>query len=305
MSGPEPEPARRRWPLDGPLDLEGTTMIGDFGRGNPSVRRLAEGELAQAVWTPEGPATLHLRIAAGELEATTWGEGREALMAALPGYVGLDDRPPRFGGPLASLERRAPGLRCSRAPNLFDVIAGHVIRQRVAWRDAVATQIAIMAAHALAAPGPFALKLPLSPAQWGTLGASDLAAFGLERKRASTLLGVAARAERIVGWATLGSQEFGRRLELLAGIGPWTRAQVQAIGLGDPDAVPLGDYELPSMVAHVLAGEPRADDARMLELLEPWRGHRNRVIRLLRAAGVGAPRFGPRVRGTEPGKRGF
>jgi hypothetical protein len=33
----------------------------------------------------------------------------------------------------------------------------------------------------------------------------------------------------------------------------------------------------------------------MLELLEPYRGHRGRVIRLLEAAGIGAPRRGPRL----------
>ncbi len=299
-----PESERRRWALEGPLEFESSAMIRDQG-SNPTQRQLGEGELAQAVWTPEGPASLHLRIRRGEVEAQAWGDGREWLLAAVPAYVGLDDRPPQLGGALAHFEARHPGLRCTRALNLFDVIVNHVIRQRVAWRDAVATQLAITRAHALPAPGPLALVLPLAPAQWQTLGAADLAAFGLERKRASTLLGVAARAERIVGWAALGNQEFGRRLELLPGIGPWTRASVQAVGLADPDAVPVGDYELPSMVSHALAGEPRADDARMLELLEPWRGHRYRVIRLLHAAGMTAPRFGPRKRGTEPGKRGF
>jgi hypothetical protein len=47
-------------------------------------------------------------------------------------------------------------------------------------------------------------------------------------------------------------------------------------------------------VAWALAGEPRGDDARMLELLDPYRGHRGRVLRLLAAGGVVAPRFGPR-----------
>jgi 3-methyladenine DNA glycosylase/8-oxoguanine DNA glycosylase len=300
-----PEPECRAWPLDGPLDLEGTTMVGDVGRRNTSARRLGPGELAQACWTPEGPATVHLRIAEGRVRAQAWGEGREWLLAAVPGYVGLDDRPPRLGGRLAALEQRSPGVRCSRALVLFDVIVGHVIRQRVAWRDAVATQLAILRAHGRPAPGPFEMTLPLSPAQWQTLGASDLAAFGLERKRASTLLGVAARAERITGWAELGGEEFGRRIELLPGIGPWTRAMVQAVGLGDPDAVPTGDWELPSLVSHVLADEPRSDDARMIELLEPWRGHRFRVIRLLWAAGISAPRFGPRIRGAAPGQRGL
>jgi hypothetical protein len=34
----------------------------------------------------------------------------------------------------------------------------------------------------------------------------------------------------------------------------------------------------------------------MLELLEPYRGHRARVIRLLTLGGIQAPRFGPRMR---------
>jgi hypothetical protein len=38
----------------------------------------------------------------------------------------------------------------------------------------------------------------------------------------------------------------------------------------------------------------------MLELLEPHRGQRFRVIHLLWAAGLHAPRFGPRIRGARP-----
>ena len=67
------------------------------------------------------------------------------------------------------------------------------------------------------------------------------------------------------------------------------------VALGDADAVSVGDYHLPNVVAWALAGEPRGDDARMLELLEPYRGHRGRVMRLLLAGGVGPPRRGPRL----------
>jgi 3-methyladenine DNA glycosylase/8-oxoguanine DNA glycosylase len=59
--------------------------------------------------------------------------------------------------------------------------------------------------------------------------------------------------------------------------------------------VSIGDYHLPNVVAWALAGEPRGDDARMLELLEPYAGHRGRVQRLLEAGGIGAPKFGPRA----------
>ena len=66
------------------------------------------------------------------------------------------------------------------------------------------------------------------------------------------------------------------------------------LGLGDPDAVSVGDFHLPNLVSWALAGEPRGTDERMLELLEPYRGQRGRVQRLLEAGGITAPRFGPR-----------
>jgi 3-methyladenine DNA glycosylase/8-oxoguanine DNA glycosylase len=61
-----------------------------------------------------------------------------------------------------------------------------------------------------------------------------------------------------------------------------------AFGLGDPDAVIVGDLHIPRLVAWALAGETEADDPRMLALLEPYRGHRFRLIRLFYAAGIGA-----------------
>jgi len=71
---------------------------------------------------------------------------------------------------------------------------------------------------------------------------------------------------------------------------------VSVVALGDRDVVSLGDYHLPHQVSWALAGEARGSEARMLELLEPYRGHRARVIRLLTLGGIQAPRFGPRMR---------
>ena len=88
--------------------------------------------------------------------------------------------------------------------------------------------------------------------------------------------------------------ETARRLASLPGVGPWTIAEIMRNAFGDPDAVSVGDYHVPSMVAWALAGESRADDARMLELLEPYRGQRGRVQRLLELGRVFAPRRGPR-----------
>jgi hypothetical protein len=48
-------------------------------------------------------------------------------------------------------------------------------------------------------------------------------------------------------------------------------------------------------VAWALAGERKADDARMLALLEPYRGQRGRVQRLLEVSGIYPERRGPRM----------
>ena len=48
----------------------------------------------------------------------------------------------------------------------------------------------------------------------------------------------------------------------------------------------MGDLHIPHMVSWHLAGERRGSDERMLELLEPYRGHRGRVVRLLLAGAV-------------------
>ncbi|MBW2254586.1 MAG: DNA-3-methyladenine glycosylase 2 family protein, partial [Deltaproteobacteria bacterium] len=55
------------------------------------------------------------------------------------------------------------------------------------------------------------------------------------------------------------------------------------------------DFHLPHTVAWALAGEPRGTDERMLELLEPYRPHRGRVVRLVGLAAIHAPKYGPRM----------
>ncbi|PRP97488.1 3-methyl-adenine DNA glycosylase II [Enhygromyxa salina] len=297
MTGPS---SVRRLALDRPLDLGHTLLLGDLGRANPTLRRPSPGELLRAQWTPDGAVSFRLALVSGAVEAEAWGPGRRWLLDELPRHLGLDDRAPAFEGKLGRVQRRLPGVRRGRTLDVFDLLVGCVIRQRVAWRDAVTSQVEMLRAHGSPAPGPLDLRLPLSAAQWGTLTSADLAGFGLDRKRAKTALGLAARADRIRGWASLPHETFAARLEAFPGVGPWTRAMVQGHGLQHHDAVPLGDYVLPSMISWFFAREPRGDDARMVELLEPYRGQRFRVIHLLWAAGVHAPRFGPRIRGVRP-----
>ena len=94
--------------------------------------------------------------------------------------------------------------------------------------------------------------------------------------------------------ADLPTDEAEALLQKVRGIGPWTSAMVLGVRLGRPEPIPVGDFHLRDTIAWALAGEPRATDARMVELLEPFRGQAFRVIRLVSAARLEAPKRGPR-----------
>jgi 3-methyladenine DNA glycosylase/8-oxoguanine DNA glycosylase len=116
----------------------------------------------------------------------------------------------------------------------------------------------------------------------------------LEKGRADVLRAVAAAAERLHGLDDLAPGDADRMLGAFRGVGVWTRAKTLEVSHGDPDQVAVGDFHFKNVVVHHLTGRDRGTDEEMLELLEPFRPHRGRVIRLLHTLGH-APRFGPRL----------
>jgi 3-methyladenine DNA glycosylase/8-oxoguanine DNA glycosylase len=109
------------------------------------------------------------------------------------------------------------------------------------------------------------------------------------------VVGCAQRAEsleRLVSWPAARAREA---LTSLPGVGQWTAAETAQRAFGDADAVSVGDYHIPKMIGWTLIGRPVDDDG-MLELLEPMRPHRQRVVRLLEASGLAyEPRRGARL----------
>ena len=181
---------------------------------------------------------------------------------------------------------------------MFEAVLPIIIEQKVTTTEAHDAYRRLVSAWGERAPGPgddLGLRVPP--------GARDLAGrpyfeyhrFGLERRRATTIRNAAERAARLEETIEMDPAAATQRLCAFPGIGPWTAAQVGLAALGDPDAVPVGDLHLPNIVAWALAGEPRGTDERMLELLEPYAGHRGRAARLLTLSGLHAPRFGPRA----------
>jgi len=195
------------------------------------------------------------------------------------------------------LAKRRPGVRVLRTGAVLESLIPAILEQKVTGTEAHRTWHALVRRYGEAAPGPTELGLRVLPSP-ATLAALPYWAFhplGLERRRADLIRAIARDAATFEGLVDVPLETAYARLRSIPGIGPWTAAEVGVRALGDVDAVSVGDFHLPHLVAYALAGEPRATDARMLELLEPYRGRRALVVRLLELSGVAAPRYGPRL----------
>ncbi|MFI5254516.1 MAG: DNA-3-methyladenine glycosylase family protein [Candidatus Limnocylindrales bacterium] len=192
-----------------------------------------------------------------------------------------------------------PGLRLPRSRAVFEALVPAVVEQKVTGLEAGRVRRRMVLAFGEPAPGPpevaTGVFVPPAPERLATVPYFEFHPLGLERRRAEAIARLAGRASALERLAAGPPDVAMARLQSLPGVGPWTAAETTRIALGDPDAVSVGDYHLPNLVCWALAGEPRGDDGRMLELLAPYAGQRARVQRLLEAAGKAAPRYGPHM----------
>ena len=282
----------------GPLDLGLTLgMLRRGGTRDPTMQN-ESGMTWRASWTPEGPSTACFELRPGSLRVEAWGPGARWALETAPALLGLDDRPESFRPQhplLFEIHRRHQGLRLGRTQAVFEALVPTVLEQKVPSVEARTAYAALVRALGEPAPGNAGLILPPTARRLLQTPYWTFHRYGIERRKADVIRNAAAVAHRLNELARLGAGEARRALLSIPGIGPWSAAEVAAVAFGDRDAVSPGDYNLPHVVSWALAGEPRGSDARMLQLLEPYRGHRARVIRLLAAAGITAPRYGPRM----------
>jgi len=117
----------------------------------------------------------------------------------------------------------------------------------------------------------------------------ELEGMGIDQKRAKALLRFANEMRFVRFDTRMSFADMRRRLLAIPGIGGWTVESVLGLSGGDVDAAIPGDLHLPRVVCYALAGEMSGNDERMMELLEPFRRHRYRVIRLIYASGLDVP----------------
>lgn len=268
--------------------------------------------------TPLGIATLAIRVERTRIRAAAWGPGAAWALDQLPRLCGADDDPrgfdPRHHALIAEAHRRHPDLRLGRTDLAFDALASAILEQKVTGLQAFGAWRMILTWCGERAPGPTPRPMFAPPADWHLVPSWTWHRAGLEPPQSRTIVAAARRRasiERAIATASTddhpdvahvsqggnGDTDTNHRDRIftnLPGVGAWTSAETRIRAFGDADAVSVGDYHLAHEVGFALTGH-RADDEGMLELLEPWRGHRQRVIRLIGLSGVLEPRRGPRL----------
>lgn len=251
-------------------------LVGDcfrkafFYRGHPSAVEVCREENGLAV-TAHGP------------------EAERLLAETLSGFA-QDDRYfdfPTDDTGVLRLYRSLPGLRILRVPWIYETTCSVILQQRIRTVDAMRDWSRIT--YRYGARAPLGLRAFPSAKVLAQVPLFVLEQMGIDPRRAKTLLRFAREMAFVRMGIELDRPTLRERLQRVPGIGPWTTESVMGYGAGDPDAAIPGDLHLPRVVCYALAGEQGGSDARMMELLEPFRGHRFRIIRLLYAAGLDTP----------------
>jgi 3-methyladenine DNA glycosylase/8-oxoguanine DNA glycosylase len=300
------EDARRRdWRAPFPLDVRLVMGVHRHGGGDPAFRAEPDGSVWRTSLTPDGPATLRVTAAAPAAQAAgplvvarAWGPGADWLLASLPGLLGAADDPSGFRPEhpvLRDAVRRHPGFRVGRSDRVLEALVPAVLEQKVVGLEAFRAWRLLLRRFGLPAPGPAPAGLRVCPpaATWAAIPSWEWHRAGVEGIRAATIRAAVRVAGRLEQLAARSPADADRALQSLSGIGPWTSAEIRQRAFGDPDAVSVGDYNLPGAVGWALAGRV-VDDAGMLELLAPYAGHRYRATRLIELTGIRPPRRGPR-----------
>ena len=271
------------------------------GPRDPCFRVPGDGTIWRTSLLPSGPVAARFsRTAPDAAHCEAWGSGAEEFAEMLPAMLGADDDASDFvprDPTVAAAHRRVPHLRLGRTGRVLEALIPAVIEQRVPGADAFRSWRVLVSKYGAPAPGPApaGMRVPPSAEVWRNIPSWEFHRANVDPRRAQTVVGCARRATSLERLVTQPSAQARDALQSLPGIGVWTAAEIAQRAFGDADAVSVGDYHIPKMIGWTLLGRP-VDDATMLELLEPMRPHRHRVVRLLEVSGLAyEPRRGARL----------
>jgi 3-methyladenine DNA glycosylase/8-oxoguanine DNA glycosylase len=289
--------------FDTPVNVRLTLALMRRGPGDPTNRRDGA-RLWRTSRMPSGPVTVAIdQVSPVHVRGTAWGPGSQELLAGLPRMLGADDDPSTFEPRhpvLVDGARRFAGARVPATGRVVEALIPAILEQKVLGIDAFAAWRRLNLRFGEAAPGPVPDGMRVLPTaeQWAAIPSWEWHRAGVDPARARTAQASArlgAQLERLAAAHPHDPTPVYRGLRSIPGVGVWTAAEVGIRALGDADAVPFGDYHVAKDVGVALLGRP-IDDVELAEVLEPWRGHRYRVVQLVRLSPlVRTERRGPRM----------
>ena len=151
-------------------------------------------------------------------------------------------------------------------PASFETLARSIIGQQISRAAASAIWTRMRDQHHNSAP-IIASKQP-----------DDLMPFGLSRRKAEYLIGIADEIQSgrldLAALAEMSSQDVQKRLVKIRGIGAWTADNFRLFALGDMDAWPANDIALQEGMKRLKSLDVRPNGKMQEKLGEAWRPYR-------------------------------
>lgn len=257
-------------------------------------------------------STVRVRAAASSQQALDAAVGRTApmILGAMDDWLELELLLDAFGDrvctTLARVRREHPGVRLPATGALFDQLVTVTLEQKVTheqarygWRNLL-RQHGQRPPSSSSCPAPQWMRLPLSPREIRRVPSWEWHRIWVQPPLSKTVQRLADRSaavhrlSSVTPVETSDVGELAEQLTAIPGIGQWTAAEALQRSHGAADLPAVGDYHLAHFVGEALTGR-RTDDAGMLRLLEPFRPHRQRIVRLLKLSGFHGQRYGPRL----------
>ena len=151
-------------------------------------------------------------------------------------------------------------------PASFETLARSIIGQQISRAAASAIWTRMLDQDHNSAP-IIAAKQP-----------DDLMPFGLSRRKAEYLIGIADEIQSgridLAALAEMGGEDVQKRLVEIRGIGTWTADNFRLFALGDMDAWPANDIALQEGMKRLKSLDERPNGKMLEKLGEAWRPYR-------------------------------
>jgi AraC family transcriptional regulator of adaptative response / DNA-3-methyladenine glycosylase II len=174
-----------------------------------------------------------------------------------------------------ALRDGAPAVPCAWDP--FELAVRAVLGQQVSVAAATTLAGRLVARFGTSFESRDArlTRLFPQPAALARARLEDVAALGIVRARAATLIGLARHVAGTPGWGETypGLEAFCARFTALPGIGPWTAQYVAMRGFADPDAFPSGDLGLLRSARALGLAQTARELERRADAWRPWRAY--------------------------------